>query len=779
MRWLGLVVLAIVAVIAAVFLWLRSVPAPGGTILAHGLSAPVTVERDRFGIPTITAANERDAAFAVGYLHASERLFQMDLMRHIGAGRISEWSGGATLGIDRFTRTLGIYGTAEAQYQALPPDGRAVLDAYADGVNDWIEHRTTALPPEYYLLGVRPEPWRPADSLVWGKLMSLQLAGNFRNELFRARLLQHLKPEDLDVLYPPYPKDAPVPTGDTAALLKAMPLDAIYAALPDLVGPIYASNNWVVDGKHTVSGKPMLANDPHLGLDAPGIWYLAHIITPDMDVAGVTAPSVPYVVLGHNARIAWGFTTTTGDVEDCFIEKIDPNDPNKYLTPDGSAPFATRAEKILVRRGEPVTITVRTTRHGPVISDLGEDYAKPAPQGTVLALQATWLAIDDRSPEALRGIDRAQNWDQFRDALKLFAAPEQNMVYADIDGNIGFIAPARIPIRAKGDGFIPSPGWSGDYDWKGFIPFDELPMAYNPASGRIVTANNKIVPDSYPYFISREWDYPNRAERIAQLLAAKDKFAPDDFAAIQADTLSLMAKDLIPLMTQFSPAAARDQGAIDRLKDWDFHMGRDQVEPLIFVAWLRELTRELFEPKLGKELNRFWSPPHPLVVRSILTEHRDWCVAEGGAAGDCPALLALSLHRALDDLAKRYGDDMATWHWGRAHRARFINQFWSKVPVVGGWFAFDLPTDGGSDTVNRGEMSYANDEPFADDHGPGLRTIVDLAAPERARFLIAPGQSASPLSPHYADLATRWRDFAWLEFGASPAEPTIHLVPAP
>lgn len=781
MRWVGRIVLIVVILIAAVLLWLRTTgPGSDSTLRVAGLTAPVTIERDGYGIPTIIAANAGDAMFALGFLHAEERLFQMELIRRAGAGRLSELFGPAALPTDKYMRTLGLYRAAEAEYRNLSPDTRADLDAYVAGVNAWLTQRSVALPPEYYLIRARPEPWKPADSLVWGKLMSLQLAGNFRDELLRARLLQQIKPDELNVLYPPYPKGAPSFTGETTAWLKGVDLDAIYAAIPAIVGPTYESNNWVVDGKHTKSGKPMLANDPHLALDAPGVWYLAHIKTPDLDVAGVTAPGNPYVVLGHNAHIAWGFTTTTGDVEDLFIEKVDPKDPTHYLTPTGSAAFVTREETIAVRGAPSVKLTVRETRHGPVISDLGGKYGETAATGTVLALETTWLTPDDHTPEALRSINSAKNWTDFRNAMKRFTAPEQNMVFADDAGDIGFIAPALIPIRGKGDGSMPSPGWTGEYDWKGFIPFDDLPRGLNPPGGRFVTANQKIVPDSYKYFISRDWDIPNRAVRINQMLDAfKDKkLGPDDFAAMQADTLSLAAEDLVPLMTAIQPNDARDRHAIERLQAWKFHMDRDLVEPLIFTAWLRELERALFAKKLGPVFRDYWSF-RPLVVHGILTAHRDWCVPDGGKQGDCAAVLATSLHSALDQLAARYGDDMADWTWGRAHVAPFPNQFWSNVPVLRGLFRLDIPTDGGSDTVNRGEVEYGNEAmPFADLHGPGLRTIVDLASPADARFLITPGQSANPLSPHYGDLVERWRDFAWLKFGAAAPVAMTHLLPA-
>ncbi len=772
--------IALILLLGGGYLWLRSsLPRIAGTEVLPGLEAQLRIIRDEHGIPTIIAANDRDAAFALGFLHGQDRLFQMDAMRHYGAGRISEWFGTRTVAIDRTMRTLGLYRAAARQYDELSPELRAVLDAYATGVNAFLAHRRGALPPEYYLLNITPEPWQPADSLVWGKLMALQLSGNYRHELLHARLAQHLSPADLQILFPDYPKGAPIALGDTASLLDKLPLDRLYAALPPAVGPSYASNNWVVDGRHSQSGKPLLANDPHLGFSAPGIWYLARIETPSNKIAGVTSPGTPFVILGHNEHIAWGFTTTTGDVEDLFIERVDPADPTRYLTPTGPQPFTTRSEQITVRNGDPVTITIRETRHGPVVSDLEGDPATLAPEGHVLALQATWRLEGDRSPEALWGLDRARNWTEFRQALQDFAAPQQNIVYADIDGNIGFMAPARIPIRAKGDGWMPVPGWTGDYDWTGFIPFDALPSAFNPPQGRIATANNKIVPDSYPYFLSRDWDLPNRAERINQLLDATPRQSPDSSAMMQADTLSLMAKDLLPLMLKAQPASSRAAEAMAVLRAWDGHMDRDRIEPLLFTAWLREFNRTILADKLGAAFGDYWEL-HPDVIHLILTEHRDWCDASAAnVEGACEKQLAVALDRALAQLDESLGADMRSWQWGRVHEARFSNALWSNVPVLRDLFALNIPADGGYDTLNRGATPIRSPaSPYASVHGATLRMIVDLAAPDDARFMIAPGQSGNPLSPHYGDLMQPWRDFEWLRLGDAPsAGSTLVLAP--
>ena len=778
-RWIfRILLLAPLILLAGFLLWLRSsLPLSAGKLKIDGIGAEVSISRDRHGIPTIVAASERDAAFALGFVHAQDRLFQMDLMRRAGAGRLSEWFGARSLPFDRFMRTLGLYRAAEREYPLLSPEVKAALDAYTAGVNAYLAERSGALPAEYYLLNARPEPWKPADTLVWGKLVALQLAGNFRQELLHARLAQRLTPEQLQLLYPPYPKEGPVAVSQSAAWLKGLPLGAIEAALPDLVGPHFASNNWVVDGKHSASGKPLLANDPHLGLSAPSFWYLARIETPGLDLAGVTAAGAgPLVILGHNRHIAWGFTNTESDVEDLFIERVDPKDPSRYVTPGGSEPFITRDERILVRDGAPVTLTVRETRHGPVISDLGGPYAEAAGAGTVLALQATFLQGEDRTPQAIWAMNRARNWDEFRAALRDFVAPEQNMVYADRDGNIGFFAPGRVPIRGKGDGWLPAPGWSGDYDWTGYVPFDALPSSFNPANGRFVSANNRIVPENYPYFLGRGWDLPNRAERINALLDETPQQSPSASAAIQADTLSFMAKHLLPLMLAIKPPSPAAAEALDRLKRWDDRMDRDEVAPLLFAAWLRELNRTLLAGRLGSAFDDYWGM-HPDVVRLILTEHQDWCDDPATTKVEsCAEQLSASLERALAELRRRYGDDMAEWSWARAHRAQFTNNVWASVPLLRSLFATTIPANGGYDTIDRGATPLASTEPYADILGPSLRMIVDLGDVESARFIISPGESGNVLSPHYNDLMRVWRDHGYITFGGEAAA-TLLLSP--
>jgi penicillin G amidase len=757
---------------------LSSLPQTDGRLVVPGPKAEIRIERDADGVPLITAGDDEDAAFGLGFVHAQDRLFQMELQRRYGAGRLAEIFGRDALAVDRQMRVLGLYRAAEAEIPFLATTVRRGLEAYAAGVNAFLATRRGALPPEFLLLRFAPEPWQPADSLVWGKLMAVQLGGNYRGELLRARMARTVPPADLAFLYPEYPKDAPTTLSDMLPIYRRLALDALYEALPPAVGPIYASNNWVVDGRHSASGKPLLANDPHLEFGAPGFWYLARLRTPEHEIVGGTAAGSPFILVGHNERIAWGFTTTTADVEDLFIEKVEPTDPGRYLTPEGSAAFASRRETIFVGGEPPVDITIRTTRHGPVLSDVLPSGA--ADPGFVLALAATFTIPEDRSAQALWEINRATNWPSFREALRNFVGPMQNIVYADVDGTIGFIAPGLVPIRRSGEGWLPEPGWTGEYDWVGYVPFASLPSAVNPPSGHFVSANNKIVPPGYPYFLSRDWDLPNRAQRIEALLAAALLQTPASSAAIEADTLSLMAQRLVPLMIRGTPRSEASAEAIDRLRGWDFHMDRDKVEPLLFTAWLREFSREILFDRLGDAATGYWDL-RPRVMEAVLTERPDWCddPKQPGQQG-CAARLVESLRMALAQLRQAYGADMNQWRWGRAHFAMFANPVFGRIPVLRDWLEVSISTSGGYDTLDRGPSTIRDDaHPFAQRFGAGLRIITDLATPKESVMMITPGQSGNPLSGHFADLLRRWRNFAWLVPGRSAPVSTLVLAPEP
>jgi len=747
LRSIGLWLLALlVATPLALYLHLRaSLPQTSGTLRLDGLTAAVDIVRDRHGVPHIFAADESDAWFALGFVHAQDRLYQMEMTRRAGRGRLAEVAGPSMIDTDRYLRTLGLVQNAEASLAAMPQDLRRPLQAYAAGVNAFLADDPT-LPPEFDLARLEPEPWTPVDSLLWGQLMTQQLAGNWRNELALARAMAQQPPAQIEELWA-------APGDGTATTLAAVDLDRLAPWLPVPFGPSTASNEWVLSGNHTVSQKPLLANDPHLGLGAPGVWYLARIVTPTITLAGATAPGVPAVVLGHNGRIAWGFTTTNADQFDLFLERIDPSDPARYLTPDGSQPFVTRRETIKVR-GEPdVVVTVRATRHGPVLSDALRTVADAAPPGHALALSSPSVYRADRTGEALFRMNRARNWNEFRDALIGWHAPMQNIVYADVDGHIGFTAPALLPRRKSGDGRVVQSGWTGEFDWDGFAPFDAMPSAFDPPAGRLVNANNRIVNDDYPVFITRGWDVPYRAQRIEDMLVAVPRHDIHSTEAILADPVSLHARAVLSRLDRVSPADDRARQAIARLQGWNGSMMRERPEPLIFHAWLQELQSALFAEWPADQLG-LRGTERPEIVLAALDGLSAFC---RDRPGGCEALVSRSLSAALARLSERYGNDMTAWRWSRAHRAPMRHLVFDRVPMLRDLLVFNVPTDGDNYTVNRGTWrSSPASDPFAHVHGAGYRAVYDLADLAQSRFIVTPGQSGHPLSPHWGDMVEPW-----------------------
>ena len=804
LKWLSRGALALAVLAAAVagggYVWLRgSLPEIDGERTAYGVAAPVEVVRDRHGIPHILAGNEADALFALGYAHAQDRLWQMEMNRRIGAGRLAEVLGAPAVDTDRLFRVLGLHRRAKASLAALEPASRRRIAAYVNGVNAWLETRDGPLPPEFLIVGFEPEPWTETDTVVWARVMALDLAREWSRDLMRLRMSKFLAPERILDFYTPYRGDkprgvqlpgpsAPAPAGErpppdagvdpAAESDRGSPLSGVSApptrpitaaagfALTPATG-LPGSNSWVVAGAKSTTGKPLLANDPHLGLTVPSVWYFAHLSWPGRDVVGATFPGMPLVVLGHNGRVAWGFTNTGADTQDLFIEKLDPENPARYLTPAGYRRFEIHRENIKVKDGEDVVLRVRESRHGPVLDDVSAGAAGASFPGHVLALGWTALRDDDLTVQAGLGLPEASDWASFADNLRQFHSPPLNVSYADVDGNIGFLVSGRIPVRPgfhPGDarpGMTPRPGWDGDHDWSGFIPFDALPRVYNPPGETLVTANHDVTRVDYPHRLTFEWAAGFRAERILERLASRRRHDAESFRSLQQDRVSLFARALLPhlrgvdLGPGSSPLARR---ARDLLEGWEGDMDPERPEPLVFHAWVWEFGRLVTADELGPVQRQAWGRKGTFIQR-ILETSEAWCDdLATGQVETCDEMLARALEGAVSRLADGQGDDPAAWRWGEEHRAIAVHRPLASSPLA---LLFNLqgPAPGSIYTVNSFEFSPLDDErPFTSTHGPSLRAIYDLADLDRSLFIHSTGQSGNLLSPLYDSFEEDWRN---------------------
>lgn len=766
-RLLGvLVALLLLACAGVAGLLFLSMPgrAPARPVIA-GLTAPVDVSLDADAIPRIRAQTPQDAAAALGYLHARERMFQMDLMRRNASGRLSELAGPATLPLDRGMRVLGLRQRALAALAALPPGTRALLDAYARGVNAWIDARGRFAAPEFLVFGA-PEPWTPVDSLLWGETMGLWLSGNERTELARLGQAAHLGEARMMQLWPargdlPGPAaalDVPV----LARLADALAARHVLAQLPAFPQPFTlpdeASNEWAVDGSHSATGAPLLAGDPHLAFGFPSLWYLARIDTPGATLAGATAPGVPFLVIGRNAHIAWTFTTTGADTQDVFRETALPD--GQYQTPDGPKPFVLREERIRVRGQPDVMMTVRESRHGPVISDL-DPHAGPA--SPVLAVSMASLMPGDTAAEGLQELNLATDIAGAGRAAAVISAPVQNMLVADATGIAQFTT-GRVPIRKAGDGAMPVDGASGAYDWTGWASGAQLPQVVRPASGRIVNGNEPTWAPDFPVFMGRDTFGDWRARRMRELLGGTDRHTAAGFAAMQADFTSVFARQVLPRLRALAapdPATARAQKLLD---NWNGEMAADLPQPLIFNVWIQRFYMMVLERAGAPEALAPWSE---FTAQVLGPDGAPWC------GGDCTELLSQSLRYAVSALSARYGADPTAWRWGAAHVAVFDHPLLSRLPMIGRLATAEVELDGDDTTLLRG-----GNRPGAMDakHGAEYRGVYDLADLDRSLFMVAPGESGNLLSPHAHDMLERWRHGGTVTLGPVPATVAGRLV---
>ena len=846
--WTVLALLTLLAAILAVYVY-RSFPAISGELKTVGLKAPVTIARDAADVTHIKAQTPADAWFAIGYVHAQERGWQLEFNRRVMHGELSEAFGAATLETDKLLRALGIMQAAERQWQALTAEGREAMQAYSDGISAFYAQSGQALSPEFHILRVKPggqsgKPWTPQDSLGWSLMMALDLGGNWGNEFARLSAAKTLNTAQLWQLFTPYPGEQPASKVDFAKLYAELgvyriaPTNAIKTgaarahihwpegqfdsqkppktAQPDAflisgltkdltrdisdwassLGTVdgKGSNNWVVAGNRTASGKPLLANDPHLGLSAPAIWYFAHLEAPGLNAIGATLPGLPFIVLGRTAKVAWGFTNTGPDVQDLYLEQINPANPKQYRVPDGLvggqpvwADFKTRSEVIKVKGQPDVQLTVRESRHGPVLSDVQKSHAELLDNSKyVLALR--WGALDADNQTVLSGLrsNQAQSVEDLEAAFSIYHSPMQSVVMADASGRTAFKAVGKLPLRSPENdirGIAPAPGWDARYDWAGWATYAQNPQARYAAiatKGYLATANQRITPPDFPIFMGQDWTVPYRQDRIEQLLAASPKHDMASMQKIQADQLSMATLKLLPFLTTALDKSTHTLAAASKtaLKGFDGVMRAESAAPLIFAAWADELTRGVIGGKLGEApfKSLFGKRDFRLAIEGIMERNdSDWC-----GVASCMGQSNAALDRALTRLQNDYGADVAQWTWGMAHNARSVHKPFGNVPLLARFFDVRVPTGGDTFTVNVGQY-WANDEklPFANRHAASMRTLFDLADLEKSQFIYQTGQSGLVFSSRYRDMSEQWAKVEYRPLQMNPTGMAHQLRLAP
>jgi penicillin amidase len=789
-------VLIFIGVIAYLFSAQTSI---SGKRQIKNLGDSVVISFDESDIPHIKANSPADALFALGYLHATERSWQMEMNRRIGSGRLSEILGKDTVPIDRFIRTLGIKRAAERQYDRYPAATKHLLQSYADGVNTGNAHLGWALPIEYFLTGSRPGHWSPTDSVAWMLMMAYDLGGNWQKELQRLELSQFLTTKQVWEVIPLHNQNETLSNLDFAKLYrdlkvfnpktgpvqgKSKDLPATELAMHELPGGKdgIGSNNWALSGKLTSSGKPLLANDPHLGLSAPAIWYFAHLDAPGINVIGGTLPGIPGVVLGRTDQYAWTFTNTGPDVQDLYIEQIDPKNPAMYRGPDGPLAFKVRQEIIDIKGSPPLTFLVKETRHGPVISDV---YARAKrtidTDHYALALRWTALDIENQSVAGLLALNQANNLDSFKQSLHKNYAPMQNVVMADVEGNIAYqaagVAPKRT-IQQGLDGVAPAIGWEKQYDWVGYVPYDHLPASTNPEQGWLATANQKIVSSNDPNPLTGDWDLPTRYDRIVELIKSKSTHNLDSMKAMQADTLSLGATPLLELFKSSSPSHSLGVQALQISQGFNGDMKADSAAALIFNAWADQLTRMLFS-RLSYLFTENYGARHfrlPLITQ-VQNPNSPWCDDPKTALVEtCQDSSNKAFDQALEYLSSEYGNDPSKWSWGLAHTALSEHRPLTKVPFLGSLFNLKAPFAGDSFSINVGRLQLLrSSNPYETLQAASLRTIYDLSDLEKSVFIYQTGQSGWVQSKLYRNMNPLWAKNDYLPLQMKPANITRQL----
>jgi penicillin amidase len=786
-RGSALFLVLLLVALAVGWWWMhRSLPPLDGRIPLTGLRGTVEVRFDRFAVPHVFAGSDQDAWRAVGYLQARDRLWQMELYRRAASGRLSELLGEPTIAIDQRFLTLGLRLAAEREWTRTPPDVRTAFENFAAGVNAAMSVSRGMLPLEHQLLGLIPEPWTPIDSLAISKLFAWRLGENHRAELLRYALVEQLGPRALE-LFPGSPEWAPtiLPPTDRAEGKEQRGALVYPPGLEWLSPDAHAmSNSWVIHGSRTASGRPILANDPHLAIEMPSVWWEVHVVSGSLNVAGVTIPGIPFVVIGHNARIGWGLTNVGSDVQDFFVEELDPS-RQRYRIGDEWVPLEIRRHEIRVSgRDVPLVFEVRSTRHGPVrnAEDWHEVY--PGDASALAQLDESVLALkwhpvlEGNAAVAFDALARSTNWTEFVDAVRLFSAPAQHFVYADVDGNIGYAMSGLLPVRAGSDGALPVRGGLSDADWHGWIDANQLPVVLNPPSGQIVTANNEV-DRGLPYLVTRDWVAPFRAQRITELLGDRRGF---DFAAMRQ-----MHTDITSLSADFILKAIEVPDAVKELRAWDRRVDERPVS-LMYEAFEEALWRRTFADEMPESLyDRFYryaGNERVAGLHAVISDPRSPWFDDRSTPKVTETRDDISRQAADDAVAglrARFGEP-AKWRWDEAHAVKFSH------PLSGGgrildWFFSrgPVPVAGDSMTVNKTTTDLRR--PYATTEAASYRQILDIGAWDGSLGVNTSGQSGHPRSPHYFDQNRLWREGEYrpLPFTRSAVEAAtvsqLELVP--
>ena len=798
----GIIVVAVLILVAGGLGYgflTRTVQPYSGEINIAGLSAPVSIVRDREGVPHIEAKTRDDALAALGFVHAQDRLWQMEVLRMSAQGRLSEMFGEATKDTDVFLRTLGFFEQAKQSLKIFSPDTIAGLEAYSRGVNAFIHRKLRilepSLSPEFIILGHSPEDWTPANSVSALKMMSLNLSKNMGNELTRLAFAANgLSPKEIEDLFPVGPLDKPKPLPDLRAIFDLNKPELVAGGLiDDTVGKsmleavmpsvgIWASNNWVVSGTRTESGKPLLANDPHLAFGSPSLWYLAHIAFEDgekkRNVIGASLPATPLILLGRTDRVAWGFTNAGADVQDVFIEEINETDENKYRTPLGWQDFILKEEVIKISGGKDYKFTRKISRHGPVLPGFYKDLDKILPSKYVATLQWPGFSPKDTSMEAALAIMKSDTMDEYIEYVSTILSPMQAMAIADIDGNIGLYAPSNVPVRGPEndiEGRAPAPGWLAKYDWQGFLPKEEMPLFKNPVSGAIATANSRFVGADYKHHLTYDWEELFRHNRVQELIVkANNKHTIASMKAAQADIYSSAFDKLRKLLiADIGKIALENQPILEKMKDWDAKMEMSRIEPLIMNSWVRVLVEAIYKDDLGSSFKQFNNQRATTLIRLLEQGGaRKWCDdISTDREETCKEIIAKSFDQAMTELRDKYGNNTSNWVWGEAHKMYGEHRPFSKVWPLSLFFTVEEPSSGGRYTLNRGATKFNDkDHPDRSVHGASYRAIYDFSDLDKSMFIHTTGQSGNPFSSLYGNMANRWAKVEYLPMTTKPDE---------